>query len=183
MLGDDGRCYTFDDRAQGYGRGEGVGAVLVKPLAKALKDRDNIRAVIRNTVVNQDGHTQGITMPNRSAQEAMIRKAYSDAGLDPTMTSYVEAHGTGTEVGDTVEAGAIASIFSDGRNNDDPIIVGSIKTNIGHTEGTAGMAGLIKTVLMLEKGAIPPNHDFKKLSARIPFENWNIQVSQTQKTD
>ena len=176
MLGDTGRCFTFDDRAEGYGRGEGVGAVIIKSLSKALEDGDSIRAVIRNTAVNQDGRTQGITMPNGSAQEALMYKTYAEAGLDPNATSYVEAHGTGTEVGDAIEAGAIASVFSKGRQSGKPVIVGSIKTNIGHTEGTAGIAGLVKTVLMLEKGKILPNYDFKKLSDRIPIGDSLIKV-------
>ena len=177
LLGESGRCFAFDDRAQGYGRGEGVGAVIIKPLSKALEDGDSIRAVIRNTAVNQDGRTSGITMPNGSAQEALIQKAYTEAGLDPKTTGYVEAHGTGTAVGDAVEAEAIAAVFSKGRQSDSPVMVGSIKTNIGHTEGTAGMAGLIKTTLMLEKGKILPNYDFKKLSDRMPETVSHIQAS------
>ena len=115
-------------------------------------------------------------MPNGSAQEAVMHKAYAEAGLDPNKTSYVEAHGTGTEVGDAIEAGAIASVFSKGRQSGKPVIVGSIKTNIGHTESTAGIAGLVKTILMLEKDKILPNYDFKKLSARIPIGDSHIKV-------
>ena len=176
MLGEAGRCFSFDDRAQGYGRGEGLGAIVLKPLSKALQDGDNIRAIIRNTAVNQDGKTQGITVPSRSAQEAMMYRAYAGAGLDPRETSYVEAHGTGTEVGDAIEAAAIATVFSKGRDRSNPLFVGSIKTNIGHTESTAGIAALIKTILMLEKGMILPNHDFEKLSSRIPMNDWNLKV-------
>lgn len=177
LLGDAGRCFTFDDRAQGYGRGEGFGTVVLKSLSKALRDGDNVRAIIRNTAVNQDGKTQGITTPSRSAQEAMMYRVYTSAGLDPRETSYVEAHGTGTEVGDAIEAAAIATVFSKGRDQHNPIIVGSIKTNIGHTESTAGIAGIIKAVLMLEKGMILPNHDFEKPSSRIPFSNWPLKVT------
>lgn len=176
MLGDAGRCFSFDDRAQGYGRGEGLGAVVLKPLSKALQDGDNIRSIIRNTAVNQDGKTQGITVPSRSAQEAMIYRAYAGAGLDPRETSYVEAHGTGTKVGDVIEAAAIAAVFSEGRDRDNPVFVGSIKSNIGHTESTAGLAGLIKTILMLERGMILPNHDFEKLSSRIPISERHLKV-------
>ena len=176
LLGDAGRCFAFDDRAQGYGRGEGLGTVVIKSLSKAIGDGDNIRAIIRNTTVNQDGKTQGITMPSRTAQEAMMLKAYADAGLDPQETSYVEAHGTGTEAGDAIEAAAIATVFSKGRDLHNPIIVGTVKTNIGHTEATAGIAGLIKTVLMLEKGMIPSNHDLKSLSSRIPISDWHLTV-------
>ena len=176
LLGDNGRCFAFDTRAQGYGRGEGVGAVLVKSLSKALEDGDNIRAVIRNTAVNQDGRTLGITMPNSGAQKSMMWKAYADVGLDPSETNYIEAHGTGTEVGDAAEAEAITSVFTKGRKTADPLVVGSIKSNIGHTESMAGLAGLIKTVLMLEKGKIVPNYDFKQLSKRLPVSGTPIQV-------
>ena len=110
------------------------------------------------------------------AQQSMMRKAYENAGLSPGETDYVEAHGTGTEVGDAIEAEAIASVFSRGRDIGKPLIVGSIKTNIGHTESTAGLAGLIKTILMLEKSKILPNHDFKQLSKRLPVHNGQIQV-------
>lgn len=176
LLGDNGRCFTFDQRASGYGRGEGVAAIVVKHLQRALDDGDCIRAVIRNTVVNQDGRTQGITMPSGSAQKSMMRKAYADAALDPGATSYVEAHGTGTEVGDAIEAEAIASVFLASRKAGHSIVVGSIKTNIGHTESTAGLAGLIKTVLMLERNEIAPNHDFQHLSKQLPAMNGQFEV-------
>lgn len=179
-MGDTGRCFTFDERAQGYGRGEGVAAVIVKRLSKALDDGDCIRAVIRNTVVNQDGKTQGITMPSGSAQKSMMRKAYAEVGLDPGETSYVEAHGTGTEVGDAIEAEAIASIFTESRGTGHPVIVGSIKTNIGHTESTAGLAGLIKAVLMLEKGVIVPNYDFQQMSHRFSINDQQLEVREVK---
>ena len=177
LLGDTGRCFTFDNRAEGYGRGEGIGTVVLKSLAKALKDGDNIRAIIRNTAVNQDGKTQSITTPSRTSQQDMIFGVYARAGLDPRETSYVEAHGTGTDMGDAIEAAAIDAVFSNGRDLHNPILVGSIKTNIGHTESTAGIAGIIKAVLMLEKGMILPNHGFEKSSSRIPFNNWHIKVT------
>ena len=131
-------------------------------------------------MVNQDGRTQGITMPNSSAQKSMMRKAYEDAALDPGATSYVEAHGTGTEVGDAVEAEAITSVFLGSRKAKESIFVGSIKTNIGHTESTAGLAGLIKTVLMLEKNKITPNHDFQHLSKQLPAKNGQIKVGRSR---
>lgn len=171
-----GRCFSFDDRANGYGRGEGIEAVVLKPLVDALANEDPIRAVIRNSAVNQDGKTQGLTMPNGLAQENMMRKAYGDAELDPRESGYIEAHGTGTEVGDAIEAEAIVNVLGRGRTFESPIIVGSIKANVEHTESVAGIAGFLKTVLALEKGMIPPNHDFEKLSKRIEFENLHLKV-------
>ena len=148
--------------------------MVLKPLVDALRDGDPIRAVIRNTVVNQDGRTPGLTMPNQSAQETMIRQAY--AGLDHGQCGYVEAHGTGTEAGDALEAGAISAVLGRGRSRERPVVVGSIKTNVGHTESTAGIAGLIKTILALEHGWIPANQNFEKASDRIPLEDWHIKV-------
>jgi acyl transferase domain-containing protein len=132
--------------------------------------------VIRNTAVNQDGKTPGITMPDRDAQEAMIRTAYQKAGLNFADTAYFEAHGTGTSAGDPIEAGAIAATFGASRTDNNPIIVGSIKTNIGHLESSSGMAGLIKTVLMLEKGLIPPNLNYETPNDSIPVSDWKIKV-------
>ncbi|OJJ48578.1 hypothetical protein ASPZODRAFT_1626836 [Penicilliopsis zonata CBS 506.65] len=176
FLSPNGRCYTFDERANGYGRGEGVGCVILKPLEQALRDGDPIRGVIRNTGVNQDGRTAGITLPNRHAQEALIRRVYEKAGLDPLETSYVECHGTGTRAGDPLEASAIASVFSPGRPSHRPLWIGSVKTNIGHLEGASGMAGLIKLVHMLETKTILPNRNFETPNKSIPFADWNLKV-------
>ncbi|RYP74561.1 hypothetical protein DL769_003988 [Monosporascus sp. CRB-8-3] len=172
----EGRCYSFDHRACGYSRGEGVATVILKPLDAALRDGDPVRAIIRNSVVNQDGRTQGITLPSRQAQEALIRSAYDSAGIDPATTGYFEAHGTGTAAGDPLEAGAIATVLGAGRPAEDPIIIGSIKTNIGHLEGASGIAGLIKAALIVENGVIPPNLNFEKPNARIPMNDWNLRI-------
>jgi acyl transferase domain-containing protein len=176
FLSPDGRCYTFDSRANGYARGEGVGVVYLKPLADAIRDGDTIRGVIRNTGVNQDGKTAGITLPSRDAQEALMRSVYKGAGLNPLETSYVEAHGTGTPAGDPLEAAAISNVFGPGRPIDEPLIVGSIKTNVGHLEGASGVAGLIKTILMMENQLILPNRNFEKANERIPLKKWKLKV-------
>src|SRR5262249_55664922 len=132
MLAPDGRCKTFDARANGYTRSEGAGAVLLKPLAAALADGDRIYAVVRRTGVNQDGHTNGMTAARRAAQEAMRRETYGRAGIRPADVQYFEAHGTGTPVGDPIEAGAIGAVLSVERAPEQPLVIGSVKTNIGH---------------------------------------------------
>ncbi|OAA60318.1 Beta-ketoacyl synthase [Niveomyces insectorum RCEF 264] len=176
LLSPDGRSYAFDERANGFGRGEGAAVVILKPLSEALKDNDNIRAVVVASGVNQDGRTNGITMPNGDAQLDLMRKIYRDAGLDPTETGYVEAHGTGTKVGDPLEMKAIHRMFSEGRSRNDPLYVGSVKTNIGHLEGASGLVGIIKAAMMLERQYILPNYDFKKGNPEIPFDEWGIKV-------
>ncbi|KAF7133670.1 hypothetical protein CNMCM5793_004968 [Aspergillus hiratsukae] len=176
MTSQDGLSRSFADEVTGYGRGEGIAAVIIKPLADALKDGDTIRAVIRGTGVNQDGHTTGITLPNSEAQADLIRSTYSSAGLDLGETAYFEAHGTGTAVGDPLELGAVAHTVSKGRQAGDKLFVGSVKSNIGHLEGAAGLAGVIKCVLMLENRTILPNIHFDKPNKRIPFDAWKIQV-------
>lgn len=175
FLSPDGKCYSFDHRANGYSRGEGVGVVILKPLKKALEDGDTIRAVIRSTGVNQDGRTPGMTLPSKAAQEKLIRSVYDSAGLDLTTTGFVEAHGTGTPRGDPVEAAAIAAAWND-RKSETPLYIGAIKSNVGHLEGTSGVAGLIKAVQVLEKAIIPPNINFEKVNAKIFPEKWNIEV-------
>ena len=176
FLSPDGRCYAYDHRANGYSRGEGAACIVLKPLAEALKHGDTIRAVIRNTGTNQDGRTNGITMPSSEAQEALIRKVYEAAGLDPAQTGYVEAHGTGTPAGDPLEASALSNVFGAGRSSSRPLFVGSVKTNIGHLEGASGLAGLIKTVLMLENNTILPNVNFEKANPSIPLDEWKLKV-------
>lgn len=172
----DGRCYTFDERASGYARGEGVGCLLLEPLEDALREGHSIRAVIRGTGSNQDGKTPGITMPSGAAQEALIRSVYSSAGLDPLETGYVEAHGTGTQAGDPIETGALSRVFCPNRSPDNPLRIGSVKTNIGHLEGASGVAGVIKTILMLENESYLPNRNFKSPNPRIPLEEWKLKV-------
>ncbi|ORX86871.1 ketoacyl-synt-domain-containing protein, partial [Basidiobolus meristosporus CBS 931.73] len=176
FLSPTGICHTYDKDADGYARGEGVCTVVLKPLEDAIRDGDPIRAVIRGTAVNQDGRTSGITLPSTEAQEAMIRSAYQKAGLDFKSTQYFEAHGTGTPAGDPIEASAIGRVFGADRLENDPLIVGSIKTNIGHLEGASGLAGLIKTILCLEKSQIPPNLHFAKANNRIDLDKWRIKV-------
>lgn len=176
FLSPDGKCYSFDHRANGYSRGEGVGVVVLKPLRQALQDGNTIRAVIRGSGVNQDGRTPGMTVPSKSAQEKLIRSVYASAGLDLSETDYVEAHGTGTAQGDPIEASAIAAAWST-RVASTPLYVGAVKTNIGHLEGASGVAGVIKTVLALENGVIPPNINFEKCNPKISLEDWNIKVS------
>jgi acyl transferase domain-containing protein/NADPH:quinone reductase-like Zn-dependent oxidoreductase/SAM-dependent methyltransferase len=170
-LSPDGRCKTFDASANGYVRGEGCGIVVLKRLSDALADGDRIRAVIRGSAVNQDGATSGITVPSKSAQAEVIRQALERAGVEPNQVDYVEAHGTGTPLGDPIEVRALASVYSKGRSADRPLIIGTAKTNVGHLESAAGVAGLIKTVLSLEHRIIPPHLHFKKLNPAISLDD------------
>lgn len=174
FLGPDSVSYSFDHRANGYARGEGFGIVVVKRLSDALRDGNTIRAVIRATGVNQDGRTPGITQPSSEAQEALVRSTYARAGLDLKTTRFFEAHGTGTPIGDPLEASAIGAVFKDERSAAEPLVVGAVKSNIGHLEGASGIAGLIKTVLVLEHGVIPPNIWFEKVDPKIT-PKWNLQ--------
>lgn len=176
FLSPDGRCKTFDASANGYVRGEGVGMVVLKRLADAVADGDVVQAVIMASSVNQDGHTVGITVPNTNAQERLIRDTLRKAGLSPSAIQYVEAHGTGTPVGDPLEARAIAAAYKDERPGDGKLVIGSCKTNIGHTESAAGVAGLIKTVLCLKHKQIAPNLHFNHPNPAIPFDSWKIRV-------
>ena len=175
MFSHEGRSFAFDHRANGYGRGEGCTGVVLKPLTAALRDGNHVRAVIRNVVVNQDGRTNGISVPSGRAQEQAIRRAYGEAGLE-LHADYVEAHGTGTALGDPIEVQAIAAALSVGRSTENALPIGSIKANIGHTESAAGLAGLVKAILMLEKGAIPPQANFEKANDKILFADWGIRV-------
>jgi acyl transferase domain-containing protein len=156
LLSPTDRCHTFDASADGYLMGEGGGMVMLARLSDALRDGHRIRAVIRGSAVNQDGRSNGLTAPNRSAQVAVIRQALTAARTSPDEVTYVEAHGSGTSLGDEIELGALNDVFG-GRSPAQPLHVGAVKTNIGHTHTAAGIAGLIKTVLVLEKGAVPPN--------------------------
>ena len=176
MLSPDGCCKAFDSRANGYVRGEGAGMVVLKKLAHARQDRDRIHAVICSTGVNQDGHTSTITVPSRDAQIQMLHQACLRANLIPNEIGYVEAHGTGTPVGDPIEASAIGTVFGRERGPDNPCIIGSIKTNIGHLEPAAGVAGLIKAALCVQKGEIPPSLHFHKPNPNIDFDQLGIRV-------
>jgi len=179
MLAPDGRCKSFDARANGYVRSEGAGVVVLKPVSRALADGDAVYAVVHGTAVNQDGHTTGISLPNGAAQEAMLVEAYRQAGVAPEQVQYVEAHGTGTPVGDPIELKAIGAVLGDRRSARDACIVGSVKTNIGHLEAASGIAGLIKTALSLKHGRIPPNLHFETPNPDIPFEALKLRVPQT----
>lgn len=148
---------------------------MLKPLDAAIKANDSIRAVIVGSGMNQDGKTNGITMPNEDAQVALMKSVYQKNGLDPAQAGYVEAHGTGTKVGDPIEASALHQVFCKGRKSK-PLFIGSVKSNIGHLEGASGVVSVIKSAMMLEKGFILPNCDFKSGSSRIPFNEWNLKV-------
>ncbi|KAK1992892.1 beta-ketoacyl synthase domain-containing protein [Colletotrichum falcatum] len=173
VLGPDGKSYSFDRRANGYARGEGFGAVVLKRVSDAIRDGDVIRAVIRNSSTNQDGRSPGITQPTRAGQAALIRHVYERAGLDPSLTRFAEAHGTGTPVGDPIEAGALADVFAAHRSPDEPLFVGALKSNVGHLEGAAGVAAVIKGVLTLESGVIPGNIWFEHKNPGIR-DSWNL---------
>jgi hypothetical protein len=170
-----GLCYSFDERANGYARGEGFGVVILKLLRDALRDCDTIRAVIRASGSNHDGRSLGLTQPSNVSQKAIIRQTYAAGGLDLDQTRYFEAHGTGTGVGDPIEANSIGSVFAAYRSPEEPLYVGAVKSNIGHLEGCSGVAGLIKTVLVLEHGVIPPNINFEKVNPKIDPAALNIK--------
>ncbi|GHO59328.1 type I polyketide synthase [Ktedonobacter robiniae] len=176
MMAPDGHCKAFDARADGYVRSEGAGVVALKTLEKALADGDQIHAVIRGSSSNNDGHCDLFMAPSVQGQQAGLRLAYKDAGLDPLQVQYVEAHGTGTQAGDPVEINALGSVLCAGRSPVRPLLVGSVKTNIGHTEGAAGLAGLIKVVLCLKHKMIPPNLHFQEPSPKIPWDDYALKV-------
>jgi len=175
-LSPDGRCFAFDSRANGYVRGEGGGVVVLKPLSHALADGDPIYCLIRGSAVNNDGASNGLTAPNPAAQEAVLRAAYARAGIDPVSVDYVEAHGTGTQLGDPIEARALGAVFGAGRPPERPLLLGSAKTNIGHLEPAAGVAGLIKVALAIKHRQIPPSLHFQRPNAHIPFEDLRLKV-------
>ncbi len=172
----DGRCKTFDARANGYVRSEGAGVVVLKPLSHALADGDPIYAVIRGSAVNQDGRSNGLMAPNPLAQEAVLREAYRQAGVSPGAVQYVEAHGTGTLLGDPIEAQALGAVLGVDRAPGQNCAVGSVKTNLGHLEAAAGIAGLIKVALALRHQEIPPSLHFAEPNPHIPFDELPIRV-------
>src|SRR5918992_3181056 len=157
MMASDGRCKTFDAEADGYVRGEGCGIVLLKRLSDALKQGDTILAMVRGSAVNQDGRSNGLTAPRGIGQKAVLRQALDNADVPPDQVCYVETHGTGTPLGDPIEFRALAAVLGEGRVPDQPCVLGSVKTNIGHLESAAGIAGLIKGVLVLQNEEIPPH--------------------------
>jgi thioester reductase-like protein len=176
MLAPDGRCKTFDAAADGYVRGEGCGVVVLKRLADAQRDGDHIRAVIRGSAVNQDGASGGLTVPNGRAQQRVIQDALQQAGLAPADVNYLEAHGTGTSLGDPIEVQAAAAVLGTGRSPERPLWLGSVKTNIGHLEAAAGIAGVIKVVLALEHATLPRHLHFTTPSPHIPWDQLPVRV-------
>ncbi len=177
MLSPDGQCFAFDSRANGYVRGDGAGAVYIKPLARAREDGDPIYAVIRAAVANQDGKTSSMMVPGFAGQVDMLEQAYEQAGIRPSRVRFVEAHGTGTPLGDPIEASALGEVLSRGRALGDCCLLGSVKTNIGHLEAGSGIAGLMKAVLALHKNAVPPNLNFRNPNPSIPFDRLQLKVA------
>ncbi|KAF7159056.1 hypothetical protein CNMCM5623_004289 [Aspergillus felis] len=179
LLSRDSHSYSFDSRANGYARGEGIGVIVIKRLDCAIRDGDTVRAVIRSSSSNQDGKTPGITQPSKDAQVRLIRDTYKKAGLDMSLTRYFEAHGTGTPIGDPIETRAIGTAFRRYRSPEKPLYLGSVKSNIGHLEGASGVAGVIKVILALEKGIIPPNSgNLQSLNPQIDEDFLNLKVLQ-----
>ncbi|KAM0421221.1 hypothetical protein ACHAPT_010941 [Fusarium lateritium] len=174
FLSPDNRCHSFDERANGYARGEGGGFLVLKSLDAALRDGDTIRAVIRATGANQDGRTPGITLPSGPRQEMLIRSTYENAGLDPAKTGFFEAHGTGTSAGDPIECSVIGSVF--GSKREEPILVGSVKSNVGHLEGSSAIAGLFKAIYSLESGLIAPTFGLQTVNPSIRTREWNLDI-------
>ena len=175
----DGRCKAFDARANGYVRGEGGGVVVLKRLADALADGDRVYCVIRGTAINNDGFSNGLTAPSPRAQEWVLRDAYADAGMPHGEVQYIETHGTGTMLGDPIEAGAIGAVLGPAHAADRPLRIGSVKTNIGHLEAAAGMAGLIKVALSMAHRELPATLHFQKPNPHIPFEQLRLRVQAT----
>ncbi|MFZ9621960.1 MAG: beta-ketoacyl synthase N-terminal-like domain-containing protein, partial [Prochlorococcaceae cyanobacterium] len=176
LLAPDGRCKSFDAAANGYVRSEGAGAVLLKPLSAAQADGDPIVALIHGTAVNSDGRSNGMVAPNLRAQVACVRAAFERAGIDPAATQYVEAHGTGTRQGDPIELRALGTVLGDGRPEEQPCRVGSVKTNLGHSETAAGITGLIKAALCVQHRQLPPSLNFKTPNPAIDFAGLKLQV-------
>ncbi len=176
MLSPDGRCFAFDARANGYVRGEGAGMLLIKPLSRALAEKDPIYAVIRAAVINQDGRTNAMTVPGLESQSEMLDDAYQQAGISPSKVCYMEAHGTGTPVGDPIEVQALGNVLGRDRKEGEYCVIGSVKANIGHLESASGVAGLIKAALVLKHRIIPPNLNFKTPNPNIPFEELRLRV-------
>jgi acyl transferase domain-containing protein/NADPH:quinone reductase-like Zn-dependent oxidoreductase/acyl carrier protein len=174
MLSQRGRCFAFDERADGYVRGEGGGVVILKPLEDALANGDPIRAVIRGSGVNSDGRTMGLSLPSESAQASLLRLVYEQAGVAPKELAFFEMHGTGTAAGDPIEAAAVGRSL--GQSRSEPLPIGSVKTNIGHLEPASGMAGLLKTALALERKVVPPTIHCETPNPNIPFGTLNLRL-------
>ncbi|NJM22819.1 MAG: type I polyketide synthase [Richelia sp. SM1_7_0] len=175
-LSKDGRCKTFDAAADGYSRGEGCGIVILKRLSDAISHGDNILAVIRGSAVNHDGASNGLTAPNGAAQEALLRKALENARVEPDQIQYVEAHGTGTSLGDPIEVLALGNVLGENRSQDNPLTIGSVKTQLGHLESAAGIAGLIKVILSLQQAEIPAHLHLNQPNPYIPWDKLPVKV-------
>ncbi len=171
-----GQCHAFDAAADGFVRGEGAGVAVLKRLSDAQRDGDRVLAVIRGSAVNQDGRSNGLMAPNPAAQMAVLRSAYAAAGVEPREVDYVEAHGTGTLLGDPIEARALGTVLGKGRPADRPLLVGAVKSNLGHLEAAAGIAGFAKAVLALQHNVIPANLGYQNPNPHIPFDNLRLRV-------
>ena len=171
-----GGCHAFDASADGFVRGEGCGVVVLKRLTDALRDGDRVLAVVRGSAVNQDGRSNGLMAPNPAAQMAVLRAAYANAGVAPHEVDYVEAHGTGTLLGDPIEARALGTVLGRGRPEQSPLLIGAVKSNLGHLEAAAGIAGFIKAVLAVQRASIPPNLHFQTPNPHIPFDQMRLKV-------
>ncbi|KAI0199298.1 reducing type I polyketide synthase 10 [Astrocystis sublimbata] len=167
-------CHTFDASADGYGRGEGIGALYLKRLSDALRDGDPVRSVIRSSAINANGHTSGITLPSAAGQSAVIRKAMEKGGICPDDITYVECHGTGTKVGDAIELDGLADVFK--RRPEQPLYIGSIKSNIGHSEAASGISSVIKATLALEHGKIPPTYGLENINPKLRLGERNFEI-------
>ena len=178
LLSPDGRCKTFDARADGYGRGEGCGVIVLKRLSRAIADGNNILGLIKGSAVNQDGRSSGITAPNGSAQAKLLQQALINAKVQSHMISYVEAHGTGTALGDPIEMGSIYKVLSHGRSTNQPLLVGSVKSNIGHLEAAAGVASVCKVLLSLQQRQLPASLHFSTPNPHIDWDEINVAVVQ-----
>ncbi|WP_193200202.1 type I polyketide synthase [Nostoc sp. MG11] len=176
MLSPDGRCKTFDESADGIGRGEGCGILVLKRLSDAQKASDNILAVIKGSAVNQDGPTSGFSVPNSSSQQQVIRQALKMAHVEPSQISYIEAHGTGTSLGDPIEIRSLAKVYGEARFQQQPLIVGSAKTNIGHLESAAGVAGIIKVILQLQNRQIAPHLHLDRPTSKFNWDEYPMIV-------
>jgi len=176
VMAPDGRCKTFSETADGFGRGEGCGVIILKRLSDAIADNDRILALIRGSAVNEDGRSGGLTVPNGLAQEAVIRRALEKGHVSPEAVSYIEAHGTGTPLGDPIEVHALGAVFGKSHTSERPLLIGSVKTNIGHLESASGIAGLIKVVLSFQHKQIPPHLHLTTPNPHIPWDKLPVAV-------
>ncbi|MFF3808598.1 type I polyketide synthase [Streptomyces sp. NPDC002032] len=180
MLAPDGHCKTFDESADGYARAEGCGALVLKRLSDALVDGDRILALVRGTAIGQDGESAGLSAPNGTAQEAVMRAALANARLEPGDIQYVEAHGTGTPLGDPIELGSVNGVFGASHDRENPLTIGSLKANIGHMEPAAGLGGVIKVITQMRAKTFFP-HVWRNLSGRIPWDTYPIEVAERER--